>query len=171
MYKRQPKAHPVAPAPASALLSGILTKTGIFGLIAVSMGMFANEKNWGLLIAVLGLVTMFWGALLAVFSIDLKRTLACSSVSQIGFILTGIGMAVLLSAAGESPALAVRGTILHMVNHSLMKLVLFLSAGAVFMNLHQLDLDVYKRQAYSTISNLSYILFGAALMTPFGLAA
>lgn len=136
-----PKAHPVAPAPASALLSGILTKTGIFGLIAVSMGMFANEKNWGLLIAVLGLVTMFWGALLAVFSIDLKRTLACSSVSQIGFILTGIGMAVLLSAAGESPVLAVRGTILHMVNHSLMKLVLFLSAGAVFMNLHQLDLN------------------------------
>ncbi len=136
-----PKAHPVAPAPASALLSGILTKTGVFGVIVVSCGLFFGDYNWGLLIAVLGLVTMFWGAFLALFSINLKRTLACSSVSQIGFILTGIGMAVLLSAAGEEPVLAVRGTLLHMVNHSLFKLVLFLCAGAVYMNLHQLDLN------------------------------
>lgn len=136
-----PKAHPVAPAPASALLSGILTKAGIFGIIVVSCGMFGKDRTWGLLIAGLGLATMFVGALLALFSVNLKRTLACSSVSQIGFILTGIGMACLLKSAGESSALAVRGAFLHMVNHSLFKLVLFLCAGAVYMNLHQLELN------------------------------
>ncbi len=136
-----PKAHPEAPAPASALLSGILTKTGVFGIIVVSCGLFGADHSWGLLIAVLGLITMFVGALLAVFSINLKRTLACSSISQIGFILTGIGMSCLLRSIGEGNTLAVRGAFLHMVNHSLFKLVLFLCAGAVYMNLHKLDLN------------------------------
>lgn len=136
-----PKAHPEAPAPASALLSGILTKAGVFGIIIVSCGMFGNDEGWGLLIAVLGLITMFAGAFQALFSVNLKRTLACSSISQIGFILTGIGMVCLLESAGEENALAVRGAFLHMVNHSLLKLVLFLCAGAVYMNLHQLNLN------------------------------
>lgn len=136
-----PKAHPVAPAPASALLSGILTKTGIFGIIVISSRIFGGDWYWGFLIAGLGTITMFLGALLAVFSINLKKTLACSSVSQIGFILVGVGMYSLLSAAGENPALADRGAFLHMVNHSLFKLVLFLCAGAVYMNLHKLDLN------------------------------
>lgn len=136
-----PKAHPVAPAPASALLSGILTKTGIFGIIILSFQLFAGDGLWGLLLTLLGLITMAMGAFLALFSINLKRTLACSSVSQIGFILVGLGMAVLLSFAGENPAMAARGAFLHMVNHSLFKLVLFLCAGAVFMKLHQLDLN------------------------------
>ena len=130
-----PKAHPVAPAPASALLSGILTKAGVFGIVVVSCVMFGTDGNWGLLVAVLGFITMFLGALLALFSVNLKRTLACSSVSQIGFILTGIGMCC------QGNGLAVRGTFLHMVNHSMFKLVLFLCAGVVFMNLHQLDLN------------------------------
>ncbi len=136
-----PKAHPVAPAPASALLSGILTKAGVFGIIIVSCTMFGADGGWSFLIAVLGLVTMFVGAFLAIFSVNLKRTLACSSVSQIGFILTGIGMAGLLRCAGEGNLLAVRGAFLHMINHSLIKLVLFLCAGVVYMNLHQLELN------------------------------
>lgn len=133
-----PKAHPVAPAPASALLSGILTKAGIFGVLAVSCNIFLYDMNWGILIFSLGLFTMFGGALLAVFSVDLKRTLACSSMSQIGFILIGIGMQGIL---GEENALAVRGTLLHMVNHSLIKLVLFMIAGVVVMNIHKLNLN------------------------------
>lgn len=133
-----PKAHPVAPAPASALLSGILTKTGVFGVLAVCTEIFRYDPQWGKLVLYLGVITMFGGALLAVFSIDLKRTLACSSMSQIGFILVGAGM---LELFGEENALAVRGTILHMVNHSIIKLVLFMAAGVVYMNLHQLDLN------------------------------
>lgn len=133
-----PKAHPVAPAPASALLSGILTKTGIYGTLLLSCGLFLHDGAWGRVILVLGVVTMLGGAVLAVFSVDLKRTLACSSMSQIGFILVGIGMQGL---SGEENALAVHGTMLHMVNHSLIKLVLFLAAGVVYINTHALDLN------------------------------
>ena len=133
-----PKAHPVAPAPASALLSGILTKTGIYGVLILSCSLFLHDAAWGILILLLGVTTMFGGALLSVFSVDLKRTLACSSMSQIGFILVGIGMQGLL---GEENALAVHGTLLHMVNHSLIKLVLFLAAGVIYMNVHALDLN------------------------------
>ena len=133
-----PKAHPVAPAPASALLSGILTKSGVFGILAISCNLFRYDPAWGTLILALGVVTMVLGAVLGVFSIDLKRTLACSSMSQIGFIAVGIGTMGLL---GAENALAARGVVLHMMNHSLIKLVLFMAAGAVYMNLHKLDLN------------------------------
>lgn len=133
-----PKAHPVAPAPASALLSGILTKAGMFGILILTSYLFLGNTLWGGLILILGVLTMVVGAVLAIFSIDLKRTLACSSVSQIGFILVGVGMSGLL--AGEN-ATALRGSLLHMVNHSLLKLVLFLAAGVVFMNVHKLNLN------------------------------
>ena len=132
-----PKAHPVAPAPASALLSGILTKSGVFGILVVSCNIFLHDKPWGILLFILGLLTMFLGALLAVFSVDLKRTLACSSMSQIGFILTGAGMQSVLEERG----LAVGGTFLHMLNHSLIKLTLFMIAGVIVMNLHKLNLN------------------------------
>lgn len=133
-----PKAHPVAPAPASALLSGILTKSGIYGVLILCFEIFRGNESWGILILVLGVITMFTGAVLAVFSVDLKRTLACSSMSQIGFILTGCAVSVLLK---EEASLSGAGTVLYMVNHSLFKLVLFMCAGAVYMKLHKLDLN------------------------------
>lgn len=150
-----PKAHPVAPAPASALLSGILTKTGIFGILILSCRLFLYDGTWGTLILTIGVITMFGGALLAVFSVDLKRTLACSSMSQIGFILIGIGMQGLLGEKNllsvnglvshmEDPSVmihAIHGTFLHMINHSMIKLVLFMAAGVIFMNAHALDLN------------------------------
>lgn len=133
-----PKAHPVAPAPASALLSGILTKVGIFGILITSCDLFLCNAAWGKLILGIGVLTMFGGALLAVFSMDLKHTLACSSMSQIGFILIGVGMQGLL---GMDSMTAIHGTLLHMVNHSLIKLVLFMAAGVIFMNAHALNLN------------------------------
>lgn len=136
-----PKAHPVAPAPASALLSGILTKAGMYGILILTAYIFLGIDRWGCLILLLGVCTMVIGAALALFSIDLKRTLACSSVSQIGFILVGVGMSGLL---GEDNLSAVRGSLLHMVNHSLIKLALFMAAGVVFMNVHKLDLNAIR---------------------------
>ena len=133
-----PKAHPVAPAPASSLLSGILTKTGIFGILVISCKLLVRDEAWGTFTLLIGVVTMFLGAALALFSVDFKRTLACSSVSQIGFILVGVGMIGLL---GEENLLAVRGTFLHMVNHSVFKLVLFLVAGVIYRNTHKLELN------------------------------
>ena len=133
-----PKAHPVAPAPASALLSGILTKSGVFGLIVICSRMMPGNAAFGNALLALATITMLLGALLALFSVDLKRTLACSSMSQIGFIAVGLAMMVLL---GEEGSLAAYGAVLHMVNHSLIKLTLFMAAGVVFMNLHRLDLN------------------------------
>ncbi len=133
-----PKAHPVAPAPASALLSGILTKSGIFGILILSRYLFFSDFNWNLVLLILALITMVLGAVLAVFSIDLKRTLACSSMSQIGFIMLGVAMQGFLS---EENALAAWGTVLHMLNHSLIKLVLFVGAGVVYLGTHSLDLN------------------------------
>jgi len=133
-----PKAYPAAPAPATALLSGILSKTGIFGLVAVTANIFMDDPVWGVMLLVPAAVTMVFGAALAIFSSDLKRTLACSSISQIGFILTGVAM---LGLSGEFNALAAHGTLLHMLNHTLFKLVLFLAAGVVFMNRRELNLD------------------------------
>ena len=157
-----PKAHPVAPAPASALLSGILTKSGIFGVIVVSANIFRASTAWGNLILVLGLITMLGGAVLAVFSVNLKRTLACSSMSQIGFILTGIAMGCLL---GEENALAARGALLYMVNHSLFKLILFMAAGVVYMNLHKLNLnDVRGFGRKKPILHFAFLMGAVGLM-------
>ena len=133
-----PKAHPVAPAPASALLSGILTKAGVCGILILSCYILPGDTKWGQLLLFLGVITMFLGALLAVFSVDLKRTLACSSMSQIGFIVVGIAMICLL---GHHNGIAVYGSFLHMMNHSLIKLVLFMVAGVVYMNVHKLNLN------------------------------
>ena len=133
-----PKAHPVAPAPASALLSGILTKSGVFGVLILSRYLFWAEIPWNTAVLTLGTVTMVLGAVLALFSIDLKRTLACSSMSQIGFILVGVAMQGFLT--GEN-ALAAWGTVLHMLNHSLIKLVLFMAAGVIYVGTHSLNLN------------------------------
>jgi hydrogenase-4 component B len=153
-----PKAHPVAPAPASALLSGMLTKTGIFGILVISSQIFLHDANWGRVILFFGVITMVLGAFLALFSINIKRTLALSSVSQIGFILVGIGMQGLL---GEHNVLAARGTVLHMVNHSSFKLVLFMAAGVVFMNIHELDLNAVRGYGRKKKALMVSFLMGA----------
>ena len=138
-----PKAHPVAPSPGSALLSGILTKVGVYGILMTALYVLAGDLRFGLIVISAGLLTMLLGAVLALFSVNLKRTLACSSMSQIGFILTGIGTVVLMGAAsdGEAALTALNGTVQHMINHSLLKLTLFMAAGTVVMNLHTLVLD------------------------------
>ena len=133
-----PTAHPAAPAPASAVLSGIMIKTGIFGILVLSTTLFSQDAAWGCLMAVMGGITMVLGAVLAVCSVDVKRIFACSSVSQIGFILVGVSMVVLL---GEHNALAVDGTILHIVNHSLVKMVLFPVMGMIYLSAHSYHLN------------------------------
>ena len=133
-----PHAHSAAPAPASALLSGILTKTGVFGIVLVSCYIFPGDRGWGSVLLIPAAITMLLGAVLGVFSGNLKRTLACSTISQIGFIIIGVALQCLL---GEHNALAVRGVLLHMLNHSLFKLVLFVSAGVVYIGRHDLSLE------------------------------
>ena len=157
-----PKAHPVAPAPASALLSGMLTKTGIFGVVVIALNLLGGNRTFGNVLLGVGLATMTLGAVLGVFSVNLKRTLACSSMSQIGYITVGISCALLL---GHHGALAAAGAVAHMVNHSLLKLCLFLCAGAVYMNAHTLDLN--ELRGYGRGKTLLHIVF---LLGALGLA-
>ncbi len=158
-----PKAHPVAPSPASALLSGILTKVGIYGILMISCTALFGNEIFGLAVLLPGVVTMLLGAVLALFSVNLKRTLACSSMSQIGFILTGIGMMLLLSSAGneEGTGIALSGLVLHMVNHSLIKLTLFMAAGVVMMNLNVLTLDEIRGYGRNKPLLMAAFAFGA----------
>ncbi len=159
-----PQAYPAAPAPASALLSGMLSKAGVFGIMVLSIKLMPKNLSWGELIFWLGIVTMAVGALLALLSNDLKRVLACSSMSQIGFILIGVGLTTLL--AGESGP-AAWGTIGHMVNHSLFKLLLFLCAGAVMINAHTTTLSDIR--GFGRSKPILHIVFLSALLGISGL--
>ena len=155
-----PKAHAVAPAPASALLSGILTKTGIFGVIICSGYIFASVKSFAIILFVLALITMLLGAILAVFSTNFKRTLACSSMSQIGFILSGLAMLIFLNSEAR---FAINGSFMHMANHSMIKLVLFTVAGIIYMNVH--DLSINKMQGYGRKKYVLMACFALACLS------
>jgi hydrogenase-4 component B len=115
----------------------MLTKGGVFGMLLVNCHLLFADGTWGKVILHLGTITMVLGAVSALFSVDIKRTLACSSVSQIGFITLGVGMIGIMGGRG----IALQGTVFHMVNHTVLKLVLFLAAGVVYMNTHSLDLN------------------------------
>ncbi|MGN0242471.1 MAG: complex I subunit 5 family protein [Lachnospiraceae bacterium] len=131
-------AYTQSPSPVSALFSGMLSKIGVFGIIMISTMILPGDKTWGLLILSLGAATMLAGAFLAIFQVNFKRMLAYSSMSQIGFILIGIGMYTML--IHESEALW-NGIVLYMANHSICKLIFFLIAAILGMNLESLDID------------------------------
>lgn len=133
-----PRAHSGAPAPISTLLSSIITKTGLYGVILICSSIFMDNQIWGKFVLVLGTFTMLLGATRALFDIHMKRILAFSSLSQMGFILIGIGASCSL---GAENLLAVRGAILHMVNHSFLKLVLYLCVAVIYMKTHTLELN------------------------------
>lgn len=127
-----PEAHPIAPSPASALLSGIMIKAGAYGVIRVVYGVFgmslAREPYMCHLLLGLSLFTMIFGSLLAIAQKELKRMLAYSSIAQIGYVMLGIS---LLSYRGLA------GGVLHIFNHALMKGALFMAAGVI---IHQTGL-------------------------------
>lgn len=133
-----PGSYTEAPASATALLSGIITKAGIFGIFGITAKIFLYDAAWGNVVLLFGVATMLWGGFMALCQTNLKTILAYSSMSQIGFILVGIGMQGLL---GEENALAVWGSVLHLTNHAWIKLILFLAAGLLFRSLGSLELD------------------------------
>ncbi|MGM9538209.1 MAG: complex I subunit 5 family protein [Candidatus Onthomonas sp.] len=136
-----PGSYAEAPSPATALLSGIITKAGIFGIFGLTAKLFLWDAGWGNAILIFGIATALVGGTLALFNTNLKKTIAYSSMSQIGFILVGTGMTALL---GEENGLAVWGSILHLTNHSLIKLVLLLTAGVVVYHVQDLDYNAIR---------------------------
>ncbi|MCD8067730.1 MAG: complex I subunit 5 family protein [Lachnospiraceae bacterium] len=155
-----PKAHAVAPAPASSVLSGILTKVGVFGVWMTALCVFWGNGLFFFILLLLGIVTMLTGAVLAIWSVDIKRTFACSSVSQIGFILTGISCFGLMQ--GES-AVPMQGFMIHVMNHSIAKLVLFTIAGVIVKHTHSRNLIVI--QGCGRKKTLLKLCYGAAALS------
>lgn len=139
-----PDAHPSAPAPISAMLSGVLIKTlGVYCLARVVFNVFGVSVEVGWLLIVLGILSMVVGAFLAIGQWDIKRLMAYSSISQIGYVVLGIGLGALLLARGDSLAwasLAIFGGLFHLINHAVYKSLLFLTSGSVEMSTGTRDL-------------------------------
>jgi formate hydrogenlyase subunit 3/multisubunit Na+/H+ antiporter MnhD subunit len=138
-----PEAHPAAPTHVSALMSGVMIKTGIYGLLRVLSFLGPPPAWWGWTLVGVGLVSGVLGVLFALAQHDLKRLLAYSSVENVGIVSVGLGAGVLGVHYG-SAALAVLGFgggLLHLVNHTMFKGLLFLAAGSVAHAAHTLRLD------------------------------
>ncbi len=138
-----PEAHPAAPSHVSALMSGVMIKTGIYGLLRTLTFLGQPESWWGWVLIGIGLASGLGGVLFALAQHDLKRLLAYHSVENIGIIALGLGVGV-LGLALHQPALAVLGLaggLLHVLNHALFKGLLFLGAGAVIHATGTRDID------------------------------
>lgn len=139
-----PQAHPAAPSHVSALMSGVMIKTAIYGLLRLGWT-FAGPGPawWGALVLTLGAVSAVLGVLYALMEHDVKRLLAYHSVENIGIILMGIGTALLFSARGATvlAALALAAGLYHVINHAVFKGLLFLGAGAVQKATRTRDLE------------------------------
>ena len=139
-----PRAHPAAPSHVSALMSGVMIKLGVYGLLRVTADFLGTGPAWwgGLVLAV-GSLSALGGVLYALTENDLKRLLAYSSVENVGVIFLGIGAALVLQSYGL-PALAMVGfgaALLHTVNHACFKTLLFLAAGNVLHGAHTRNME------------------------------
>jgi len=136
-----PRAHPVAPAPFSALMSGMMVKVALYGLIRVQFEWLGTPPRWlGLTLLAAGLLSALGGVLWALMQQELKRLLAYSSIENVGIVVTALGASILLTDplwAGFAFAAA----LLHIANHAVFKVLLFLGAGAFERATGALDLD------------------------------
>lgn len=129
-----PEAHPVAPSNVSALMSGVMLKTAIYGIIRITFDLIhVFPWWWGAIVLMLGLVSAVMGVLYALMQHDLKRLLAYHSVENIGIILIGIGLAMVFASFKLSvlASLAMMAGLYHTINHAMFKGLLFMGAGAV----------------------------------------
>ncbi len=162
-----PKAHAVSPSPASALLSGLLTKSGIYGIAIVVLKVY-NNQNFLFILLSLALCNMIYGAVMALFSSDIKRTLAFSSVSQIGFIIFGIVYCSMLSGEGS---IAIYGVLFHIINHSAVKTLLFNIAGVIHKERHSYNLNEIKGSLRNKPLFAALFIIGAASLSGIPLIA
>ena len=134
MHAWLPEAHPAAPSPVSAMMSGIMLKTAIYGILRVTFDLLDTQLWWwGVLALALGLITALFGVIFAAVQVDMKRLLAYSSIENIGIILLGIGLTLIFHTFHKDAlaALALTATLYHALNHAFMKSLLFLGTGSV----------------------------------------
>jgi len=148
-----PDAHPAAPSPVSAMLSGVMIKTGVYGLMRYFLWLVPASAQaefplarWGLVVALLGTLSLFTGTMQALKQEQTKRLLAFHSIGQVGYILLGFGACLsLLPVAGPDAAalaaLAMVGALFHTLNHGVFKALLFLNAGSMLYATGTQDLN------------------------------
>lgn len=138
-----PLAHPAAPSHVSALMSGVMLKVAVYGLLRFLPALGPAEPWWGAVVLAAGAVTALLGILYALVEVDLKRFLAFSSVENVGVILLGLGAALALQGLGlpAAAALALAASLYHVLNHAVFKGLLFLGAGAVIGATHTGNMD------------------------------
>ena len=138
-----PEAHPAAPSPVSALMSGVMLKTAIYGLTRVTFDLLGTPLWWwGVAALVLGLATAIFGAVFAAAQVDMKRLLAYSSIENMGLLVMGLGLAIVFHAyrMPALAALALTAMLYHCLNHALFKSLLFLGTGSVLHATHERNL-------------------------------
>lgn len=145
MHVWLPEAHPAAPSHVSALMSGVMIKTGVYGLLRVTaaLGEQPALHTAGVILLTVGIVTGVWGVILAVLQNDVKRLLAYSSIENVGIILIGLGIAALGKSSGNQlvALCGIAGALLHTLNHSLFKTLLFFGAGNLLSQTRTTSLD------------------------------
>jgi formate hydrogenlyase subunit 3/multisubunit Na+/H+ antiporter MnhD subunit len=129
-----PEAHPAAPSPVSALMSGVMLNTAIYGLLRVSFDLLQMRLWWwGALLLAVGLLTALYGVIFAAVQTDMKRLLAYSSIENMGLLFVGMGLTLIFSAYDMAPmaALSLTATLYHVASHAFFKSLLFLGTGSV----------------------------------------
>ncbi len=159
-----PEAHPAAPSPVSALMSGVMIKTAIYGMVRVIYDLIGSVRwEWGMLVLVVGAATTLFGVLYALMQHDLKRLLAYHSVENIGIILLGLGMSMVFIGFGH-PAAGVLGLIAalyHTLNHAVFKGLLFLGAGSILRSTKLRNLNDMGGLIRTMPKTAFYFLIGA----------
>ncbi|MBN2348742.1 MAG: hypothetical protein JXJ22_07895 [Bacteroidales bacterium] len=158
-----PDAHSSAPSPISAMLSGVVIKAaGLYVLFRLFFNMYVISFDIGVLITAIGTLSMVVGVFLAIGQWDLKRLLAYHSISQMGYVILGVGMGMLILAKNGNKtlaALAIGGGLFHLVNHAVFKGLLFLNAGAIEYTLGTRDLKkmggLYSKMPVTSVTSLS----------------
>ena len=134
MHVWLPEAHPAAPSPVSAMMSGLMLKTAIYGILRITFDLLHLKLWWwGVLMLALGLFSAIFGAIFAAVQTDMKRLLAYSSIENIGLIFTAIGLSILFETSNLHlfAALALSAALIHALNHAFFKSLLFLVTGSV----------------------------------------
>jgi NADH-quinone oxidoreductase subunit M len=142
-----PDAHSEAPAPMSALLSGVIISAGAYAILRLSLGMvfpavgITFGTDFLYVLAIVGVLSAFFGSLIALVSTDIKRLIAYSSIAHMGYIMFGLSLFPVSVLAGSIvTSLAITGTVLHIVSHALSKGLLFLTAGGVMHQTEKRDI-------------------------------
>jgi proton-translocating NADH-quinone oxidoreductase chain N len=140
-----PDAHPAAPSSISAMLSGVVIKNGVYGILRVLLLAFpVTVLDYGTIVAVFAVLTMTVGNIMALLQEDIKRLLAYSSIVNIGYIFAGLAVGMMNGVGETAAVIGVAGGLLHVLNHSLMKGMLFLCAGAFIHELGTRNLEELK---------------------------